>query len=78
MIFLIEYSRRKGHIITLKRFDDQDLEKAANDRLQMELELNRRGTSDQEIVLLEATSEDDLRKTHRRYFENAAQIGSTG
>jgi hypothetical protein len=78
MIFLIEYSRLKGRIITFKHFNDQDLEKAANVRLEMELELNRRGTSDREIVLLEATSEEDLRKTHRRYFENAAQIGSTG
>jgi len=78
MIFLIEYSRRQGRIIMFKSFDDQDREKAANVRLEMELELNRRGTSDPEVVLLEATSEEDLRKTHRRYFETAAQIGSTG
>lgn len=78
MIFLIEYSRRLGRITVFKRFDDQDREKAANVRLEIELELNRRGAKDQEVVLLEATSEEDLRKTHRRYFESAAQIGSTG
>ncbi len=39
----------------------------------MELDLNRRGI-DHEVVLLEAASEDVLRRTHRRYFEDASQI----
>ena len=78
MIFLIRYSRRQGRILVFDRFDDKDREAAANARLAMELESNRGNTEDQEIVLLEAPGEEELRRTHRRYFESAAQIGSTG
>jgi hypothetical protein len=37
------------------------------------LELNRKGI-DHEVVLLDAASEDALRMTHRRYFEDLRQI----
>jgi hypothetical protein len=77
MIFLIEYSRREGRIIRYETFDDQDRERAANLRLDIELELNRTRI-EHEVVLLEAASEKALRRTHRRYFENASQISSTG
>ena len=77
MIFLIEYSRREGRIVNLRRFEDENREKAANERLEIELDLNRKGV-DHEVVLFEAVDEKALRRTHRRYFENASQIGSTG
>ncbi len=78
MIFLIEYDRRRGRIISFKRFVDSDRQTAADARLRMELDLNKRGT-DHEVVLLEASSEEALRRTHRRYFENPGQIvKSTG
>ena len=77
MIFLIEYSRREGRIIRIEKFGDQDRERAANLRLDIELELNRTRI-EHEVVLLEAASENGLRRTHRRYFENAGQISSTG
>lgn len=73
MIFLIEYDRPKGHIVTFQRFEDSERVKAAKSRLDLELDLNRRGI-DHEVVLLEAASEDALRRTHRRYFEDARQI----
>lgn len=73
MIFLIEYDRPQGHIITLKTFDDSERRTAENARLELELELNRSGI-DHEVVLLEAASKDALLKTHRRYFENLSQI----
>jgi hypothetical protein len=73
MIFLIEYNRRQGRIITFQKFDERERESSANARLEIELELNRRGI-DHEVVLLEAESEEALRLTHRRYFEDANQI----
>lgn len=73
MIFLIEYDRPQGRIITLKTFEDSEMQIAENTRLDLELKLNRSGT-DHEVVLLEAASKDALLKTHRRYFENLSQI----
>ena len=73
MIFLIEYDRTTGVVIDMKSFSD-DCRKAAEDaRLGLELELNRSSLV-REVVLLEARSEEALRRTHRRYFENLAQL----
>ncbi len=73
MIFLIEYNRPEGRIVTFTVFDDSERLKAENSRLDLELDLNRR-RQDHEVVLLEAASEEALRRTHRRYFEDASQI----
>ena len=73
MIFLIEYDRPEGQIVTFKRFQDSERLKAQNARLDLELDLNRRGV-DHEVVLLEAATEEALRRTHRRYFEDLRQI----
>ncbi len=73
MIFLIEYNRPQGRIVTFQRFQDSERLKAQKSRLDRELDLNRRGVN-HEVVLLEAASEAALRRTHRRYFEDASQI----
>jgi hypothetical protein len=73
MIFLIEYSRRQGRIINFRVFNDSERLKAAESRLAIELRLNRSGT-EHEVILLEAESEEGLRRTHRRYFEDLCQI----
>jgi hypothetical protein len=73
MIFLIEYNRPKGRIVTFRVFDKSKQAKAEDARLNIELDMNRRGIQ-HEVVLLEAVSEKALRRTHRRYFENARQI----
>ncbi len=73
MIFLIEYDRSEGSIINLERFQDSERLKAIESRLEIELDLNRKGTT-HEVVLLEASSENALRRTHRRYFEDISQI----
>ncbi|MFN5993497.1 MAG: hypothetical protein ACK45Y_05295, partial [Betaproteobacteria bacterium] len=68
MIFLIEYDRQSGSLVQLLAFQDTqaDLARAAR----AELELDRMQSNvEREIVTLEAESEEDLRKTHRRYFE---------
>lgn len=73
MLFLIEYDRNIGQIVTFKTFADSERQKAEDTRLEMELGLNRLGV-EREVVLLDAATEDDLRRTHRRYFEDLAEL----
>ncbi|MCA1849582.1 MAG: hypothetical protein LC672_00670 [Acidobacteria bacterium] len=73
MIFLIEYDRNSGRIVTLKEFDDAERQEAEDSRLEMEIELNHLGI-EREVVLLEADTEEALRRTHRRYFEDLAEL----
>ncbi|HYR78126.1 MAG TPA: hypothetical protein VEM96_20100 [Pyrinomonadaceae bacterium] len=73
MLFLIEYDRGRGDIVTFRSFPDSEREAAGNSRLELELELSRQG-QEREVVLLEAASEEALRLTHRRYFENLSEL----
>jgi hypothetical protein len=75
MIFLIEYDRERGRIVTIKSFTDSNGERAEESRLQLELDLNLNGI-DNEVVLLEAATEGALRRTHRRYFENLTELAT--
>ncbi len=73
MIFLIEYDRVRGEIVTFKPFDDSERQNAEDARLNLELKLNQLGTQ-HEVVILEAATEEALRRTHRRYFENLSEL----
>lgn len=73
MLFLIGYDRSLGRIVTFRAFDDTERRKAEGSRLEMELELNRLGV-EREVILLEAATEEALRRTHRRYFEDLAEF----
>ncbi len=73
MIFLIEYDRKQGELLKFQKFDDMDREKARQAMLELELELNSRGER-HEVVILEASSEAAVRRTHRRYFESLEQL----
>lgn len=78
MIFLIEYNRPKGRIITFAKFSNSNRLKAEKKRFELELDLNRKKVN-HEVVLLEAATESLLRRTHRRYFESLKDIAkSTG
>jgi hypothetical protein len=71
MIFLIEYDRATRHTLLFKTFKDEERLAAQDERLKLELELNRHGLLlDREVVLLEARDERHLRRTHDRYFEH--------
>ncbi|MDQ3908052.1 MAG: hypothetical protein M3268_06875 [Acidobacteriota bacterium] len=75
MLFLIEYDRPGGKIVNLRTFDSA-ARKAAEDVLfETELEFYRRGI-DLEVVLLEAESEEAVRRTHRRYFESLSELAA--
>lgn len=76
MIFLIEYDRPEGQIVTFTTFKDSERLDAEKSRLDLELYLNLRGV-DHEVVTLEAESEEALHRTHRRYFEDARQIATS-
>lgn len=76
MIFLIEYDRPEGRIVTFTTFKDSERLNAEKSRLDLELRLNRGGV-DHEVVILDAESEKALRRTHRRYFEDARQIATS-
>ncbi len=69
MIFLIEYNRSEGVLVTFRTFDDSQRQIAKDLRLELELALNRKGV-EHEVVLLEAENEEAIRRTHRRYFED--------
>jgi len=73
MIFLIEYDRSEGQIVTFRDFDESQRREAEDSRLGMELDLNRKGI-DHEVVLLEAASKDALQRTHQRYFADLIEI----
>ena len=73
MLFLIEYDRLQGQIVTIQPFDESERNSAENARIDLELVLNVTGTK-HEVVLLEAASEPALRLTHRRYFENLSEL----
>ena len=74
MIFLIEYDRRQGRLVSLIPFDESNRRSAEQARLDLELRLNEFGIK-REVVLLEAATEDALRHTHRRYFETISELG---
>jgi hypothetical protein len=73
MIFLLEYDRQRGEVVSLRSFEEGDRSSAQEARLSLELRLNR-SRVDREVVLLEAGSERALRKTHRRYFEKLIDL----
>ena len=77
MVFLIRFDRREQRILLFKRFDDAQRAQAEGLRLDLEIEANR-SKMDHEIVLLEAQSEEDIRRTHRRYFESLKELVARG
>jgi hypothetical protein len=76
MIFLIDYDRERGRLVTMTAYADDRRLDAQNARLQLELDLNRSGLS-REVVLLEAIDEASVRRTHRRYFEDLSQLAES-
>jgi hypothetical protein len=73
MIFLIEYDRPQGSLVTFREFEDSERLQAENARIELEVALNRSKT-DHEVVLLQAESKEALRRTHRRYFAGLREL----
>lgn len=69
-MFLIEYSREEGQVKTFRTFASELRTQANEQRLQLEIDLNRQGL-DREVVILEAPDEATLHRTHGRYFKKS-------
>ena len=72
MIFLLEYDRREGKLVSMRSFSDADRRFAQKERLSRELDLNAHGVA-REVVLLEAADQEALERTHSRYFKSAEE-----
>jgi hypothetical protein len=68
MLFLIEFDRDKGQLLSIRRLADMERSDAEHARVERETELHRQGLP-REVPLLEAASEMDLHRTHGGYFK---------
>jgi hypothetical protein len=75
MIFLVQYDRSQGVIQRFDQYSDAEEATAEAVRFEIELGLSRSG-SNAEVLLLEASDENALRRTHRRYFESISSISA--
>lgn len=75
MILLLRFDRAACRIVESRRYKDAQRDTAVKERLAWEIETVRSGL-DHEVVLLEATSEAQIRQTHRRYFETFEELGA--
>lgn len=73
MLFLIEYDRPRGTVVSFRKFDESERKLAQETRLDLELSLNQQGIQ-HEVVILDAPSEEALRHTHGRYFKDVAEL----
>lgn len=73
MIFLLQYNRPQGRLVTFRKFPAAERSVAERERLELELELNRRKI-DHEVVILEADDEAALRLTHGRCFPDGLKL----
>jgi hypothetical protein len=73
VIFLIEYDRERGVLVSKTLFPAEQRPEAQKARLDLEVRLNAAGV-DHEVVLLEAVDEASLRRTHQRYFSSADEL----
>ncbi len=65
-LYVLIYDRKLAKLLSIDKFEPGDFERANSALLEKE-----RAHPDLEVVLLEAASEDQLRLTHRRYFEGS-------
>ena len=73
MLFLIDYDRKKGEIVSLRTFSESEQTPANDARLELELSLFHSGV-EREVVILEAASEEQIRKTHARYSSSLEEL----
>jgi hypothetical protein len=73
VIFLIDYDRAVGRLVSMTVYPNDRLLDAQNAALELELK-HRPASIEREVVLLEAADELALRRTHGRYFEDLSQL----
>ncbi len=70
--FLIAYRRSSGTVLEWTPFEMTDIDRIVAQRTQ--LEEDHRGDPDFEVVLLASHSEQDILRTHARYFKNLPEL----
>jgi len=73
MIFLLEYDRERGELVTNTAFSNERRRDAERARIELEVRLNSEGV-EREVVLLEADDEASLLRSHARYFKTLAEL----
>ncbi|MFT3897179.1 MAG: hypothetical protein QM719_05720 [Thermomonas sp.] len=76
MLFLLEYDRQAGKLVKLEAFETALRAEVSKARLSLEISLMEQGIR-HEVVILEAESESDLRRTHNRYFGDVAELANS-
>jgi hypothetical protein len=75
-LFLLVYDQRRGALLAgVRPFSEADADAAVAERFRLERE--HRADVNVEVVLLGASSEEQLRKTHRRYFMTPAEMAAS-
>lgn len=72
-LFLLSYDRLAAQVVEFAEVAQGQEQEAFDRRLALELQALRDGL-DLEVVLLEATSEERLRRTNARYFDDLAVL----
>ena len=73
MLFLIDYDRRAGKVVSMRSFEDSVRTQAYIARFELERTRGLEGDN-HEVVLLEAADEAVIRQTHRRYFADLREL----
>ncbi len=76
MLFLIQYDRASGMVLSKQAFATEQRAQADENRLVLELRSGAAGTG-YEIVVLEAHDESALLRTHARFFSSAEALLET-
>lgn len=71
--FLLEYNKPAEHLVRVDEFPDYGSASVAR----LKAELRNRRNPDVEIVVLGADAQEDLRRTHGRYFLSTSQLVSS-
>lgn len=71
-LFLVVYDRSRARTVEFLRFNESDRAEAT--RARNEREFREVGNPEIEVLVLEADTEDDLRRTHGRYFDLGEEI----
>lgn len=76
MIYLIQYDRENGTLVSVQEFADSEAGHVAEERLALEVSLARKGLP-REVVVLEAASIEALKRTHQRYFAPLEELAAS-
>jgi hypothetical protein len=74
MLFLIEYSRSQGKLISLKSFPDTEWNAVMDERLELELDLFHRKVQDHDALVFQSDSLETLKVTHGNYFKTLEEL----